>query len=40
VEIGKPEEQPMIEILPVQDPVRERELVPAGPPDIDRDTDE
>lgn len=32
MDIGKPEEQPMIEILPAKTPVPEREKVPAGPP--------
>jgi hypothetical protein len=32
-EIGKPEEDPLIEILPAEEPVPERELVPAGPPE-------
>jgi hypothetical protein len=33
VEIGKPEAEPGIEILPVEDPVPAREPVPAGVPE-------
>lgn len=37
MEIGAPDEQPMIEILPTKEPVPEREKVPAGPPAKDDD---
>jgi hypothetical protein len=36
-ELGKPLEEPLIEILPAEDPVPSREPVPVGPAEDDQD---